>query len=102
MFTNIFAHFPLNRMMKGPKSRSAQSSHHQPDWDSMYEQGEWDYLTKIDELGHYSLLVGYCQYLNPKGKILDIGCGEGLLQQQLRYLPYQSYLGVDVSNVAIA
>lgn len=102
MFAKIFAHFPFKRMIKGAKSGTVKSAYYQPDWDSMYEQGEWDYLTKIDELGHYSLLVGYCQYLNPKGNILDIGCGEGLLQQRLSYLPYQSYVGVDVSSAAIA
>ena len=39
--------------------------------------------------------------MNP-ASILDAGCGEGLLAEKLKILPYKSYLGMDVSREAIA
>ena len=45
--------------------------------------------------------MGYCQHLAP-ANILDAGCGEGLLAEKLKILPYKSYLGMDVSKEAIA
>ena len=58
-------------------------------------------LKEIGELAHYSAIVGYCYYLNKSGTILDIGCGEGILQERLRSLNYSRYVGVDISAKAI-
>lgn len=70
-------------------------------WNDLYASGRWAYLDQLDELSHYSVLVGYCQFFYPKGSILEVGCGEGLLQQRLEVLPYKRYIGVDISSVAI-
>ena len=73
----------------------------QATWDHQYSAGRWSYLEKISELAHYSLIVGYCQYFNKHGRILDVGCGNGVLQQRLSILPYAAYTGIDISQVAI-
>ena len=73
----------------------------QATWDHQYSVGRWSYLEKISELAHYSLLVGYCQHFNKHGRILDVGCGTGVLQQRLSILPYADYTGIDISQVAI-
>ena len=67
--------------------------------DSDYAHGKWDYLRGIAELGRFSVLVGYCRFLKPGGRILEIGCGEGILQERLDR--YSRYVGVDVSAEAI-
>ena len=69
--------------------------------DDEYTRGRWDYLSGLPELERYSVIVGYCQYFFPEGEYLDIGCGEGILQQRLSILPYKKYRGVDFSEVAI-
>jgi 2-polyprenyl-3-methyl-5-hydroxy-6-metoxy-1,4-benzoquinol methylase len=69
--------------------------------DSDYAHGKWDYLRGIDELGRFSILVGYCHFLKPGGRILEIGCGEGILQERLDPARYSRYVGVDVSAEAI-
>ena len=38
----------------------------------------------------------------PHGDILDVGCGDGVLYQRLRCFGYGSYVGIDLSEVAIA
>jgi SAM-dependent methyltransferase len=69
--------------------------------DSDYAHGKWDYLRGLDELGRFSILVGYLHFLKPGGRILEIGCGEGILQERLDPARYARYLGVDISAEAI-
>ena len=69
--------------------------------DSDYAHGKWDYLRGVEELGRFSILVGYCHFLKPGGRILEIGCGEGILQERLDPSRYSRYVGVDVSAEAV-
>lgn len=71
-------------------------------WESAYADGRWDYLRGLDELGHYSLIAGYCQVLKPDGRLLELGCGEGLLLRLLRGDAYREYLGIDLAAAAVA
>jgi len=70
-------------------------------WDKMYNSGEWNYLSGIDELAHYSVIIGYCEFVSPNALILDVGCGEGLLAQRLEPHAHEKYIGIDISNKAI-
>jgi trans-aconitate methyltransferase len=70
-------------------------------WDRQYRTGHWDFLGRLDNLGGLLTVFGYCEYLSPDA-ILDVGCGEGLLANKLKVLPYKQFVGVDVSSAAIA
>lgn len=70
-------------------------------WESCWINGQWDYLRQIDQLAHYSIIAGYVRYFKQEGSILDIGCGEGILQGRLTTQGYSKYVGVDVSDEAI-
>ena len=70
--------------------------------DSEYARGEWDYLRGPSELARFSIVAGYCLHYKPHGSILEIGCGEGLLPERLGPQSYSRYLGVDISDEAIA
>jgi 2-polyprenyl-3-methyl-5-hydroxy-6-metoxy-1,4-benzoquinol methylase len=72
----------------------------QETWDAEYASGSWDYLGSLNELGRYSAIVGYCREFNPRAAVLDIGCGDGILQRLLSPT-YSKYLGVDLSQAAI-
>jgi 2-polyprenyl-3-methyl-5-hydroxy-6-metoxy-1,4-benzoquinol methylase len=69
-------------------------------WDAEYACGSWDYLRSLRELPRYSVIVGYCRHFNPRAAVLDIGCGEGILQRLLSPC-YSKYVGVDLSGAAI-
>ncbi len=56
----------------------------------------------LPELARYSLIAGYIQYLHPNGRVLDIGCGEGLLALRLGPGGYARYLGLDIASTAVA
>lgn len=75
-------------------------------WENQYKSGHWERLENIDELSRYSVITGYYDYylsegiLN-QGNILDVGCGHGILQKKLKRIGYTTYLGLDVSEIAI-
>ena len=71
------------------------------DWEEQYTNGYWEMLQNIREFGHYSIIAGYYQFRNKPRHILDIGCGEGLLQKYLKVHTYSTYLGIDLSEIAI-
>ena len=71
------------------------------EWDRLYRAGHWDYLAALEEVAHYSLIVGYLHYLKRGGAFLDVGCGEGILPQRLGQGAYSRYVGIDFSQVAI-
>jgi SAM-dependent methyltransferase len=70
-------------------------------WDREYRDGAWKYLGTLENLAGLAAVFGYCQFLRP-ATVLDVGCGEGLLAEKLKLLPYGSYLGIDISREAIA
>jgi 2-polyprenyl-3-methyl-5-hydroxy-6-metoxy-1,4-benzoquinol methylase len=70
-------------------------------WEREYASGRWSYLGGIDELAHYSVIVGYYAFLKPGGSVLDVGCGEGILQARLSPHGYCRYLGIDFAAGAI-
>ena len=70
-------------------------------WDREYSTQRWDYLRQLDQLSHYSVIAGYYYFLRPRGTVLDIGCGEGILQEKLSPYQYARYVGVDISSKAV-
>ena len=73
---------------------------HQDVWETQYAAGKWEYLRHPAELGRYALLEGYIKKLGLT-RILDIGCGEGILLEYLWPYAYDLYVGVDVSATAL-
>jgi len=71
-------------------------------WDAQFSDGQWDYMRK--EEARYAAVVDSLAQFGAGGSILDVGCGEGILFQHVRgrSLPYQLYVGVDISEVAVA
>lgn len=69
-------------------------------WDEQYASGAWDYLRSRREAARYALIAGYCRYLSSRAAVMDVGCGEGILQRLL-FPSYSRYVGIDLSGVAI-
>jgi len=70
-------------------------------WDREYKDGQWKYLETIGSIAGLVSILGYCQFLAP-ASLLDVGCGAGVLAGKLKVLPFQSYLGIDISPEAVA
>lgn len=71
------------------------------DWDRMFAEGKWDYLDSSGEAARYALIAGYIHRQPGSVRVLDVGCGTGLLW---RYLDHSRvrYVGTDLSAAAIA
>lgn len=72
------------------------------DWEAQYRAGEWSYLRDLDQGARYSVIAGYVQSLKRDGCLLDVGCGEGVLVERLKGIPYGKFVGIDISAEAIA
>ena len=66
-------------------------------WNTEYAEGGWKWLRNLDELAHHAVLAGYFARLKPGGTLLDVGCGEGVLHEQLRGC-YSQYVGTDFAE----
>lgn len=70
-------------------------------WEREYRADKWQYMHALPELARYSVVVGYVQHLVGRGALLDLGCGQGILQARLGAAGYTRYVGVDISSEAI-
>jgi SAM-dependent methyltransferase len=70
-------------------------------WDLQYRDGHWAFLQDLDQMTRYSVIAGYIQALKPKGRLLDVGCGEGILLDRLGADNYSKFVGIDCAQTAI-
>jgi 2-polyprenyl-3-methyl-5-hydroxy-6-metoxy-1,4-benzoquinol methylase len=59
-------------------------------------------MWSLNELPRFGVVISYCQFFRKGGSILDVGCGEGMLQDRLCKDSYSEYVGVDISQEAIS
>ena len=71
-------------------------------WDAQFSNGQWEYMRK--ETPRYATIIDCIRRYSGAGAILDVGCGQGILFQHVMdaNLPHRRYVGVDISEVAIA
>jgi 2-polyprenyl-3-methyl-5-hydroxy-6-metoxy-1,4-benzoquinol methylase len=67
-------------------------------WDTEFEKGRWDVLDTTADDCVYSRIE---KAVNG-GRILDVGCGSGSTANELAGHSFGEYIGVDISEVAIA
>lgn len=66
-------------------------------WDDQYRRGRWaGIVTERDPL-----TVALVERIAAGGSVIELGCGAGALAAALRPDAYSTYLGVDISEVAI-
>ena len=66
-------------------------------FDQYYRTGQWDYLDK----NHSEEMVRLVEKYARGGRILDMGCGTGILASRLADDSYEYYRGIDASSEAI-
>jgi SAM-dependent methyltransferase len=67
-------------------------------WDSEYRSDKWNFADNTSGDCVYAYLERYAR----KGSILDLGCGSGNTGTELVDSAYTSYIGVDISEEALA
>lgn len=71
-------------------------------WNETYAAGTWDFLSGIGEASRYAVLAGYIRNYAQQGKVLDAGCGQGVLARYLDSSLIRGYTGFDWSDKAIS
>ena len=64
-------------------------------WDERWSDPAFYAEYRLDELAHYSVLVGYVKALNRGTAILDVGCGDGIFRTHLDDAAFSRYVGID-------
>ena len=64
------------------------------DWSREYASGQWDCLNNVRKVAHYAVTAAFIGYFGTTRRILDVACGEGILQRYLRLWIYQRYSGI--------
>lgn len=67
-------------------------------WDKEYSGTKWDFINNTAGDCVYPYLEKYAH----NGNILDLGCGPGNTANELAADVYQTYVGVDISEAALA
>lgn len=71
-------------------------------WDKQYKKGKWENLKSEKESKRYYQIIDYLQkYGASNPSILDIGCGDGVLNERMQNGTYSYFLGLDFSKVSI-
>ena len=71
-------------------------------WNKQYRNGRWNSLKKPIEASRYTTIKDYIStYAKNKPTILDLGSGEGVLNEYLDSDSYAYFLGMDFSKVSI-
>jgi 2-polyprenyl-3-methyl-5-hydroxy-6-metoxy-1,4-benzoquinol methylase len=71
------------------------------EWNREYAEGVWDRLNDAREVAHYAVQAALVSHFSALDRILDVACGEGILQRYLKPWGYGQYLGIDKSQAAI-
>ena len=70
-------------------------------WERMYVLGGWDFLQSSDQRPRHYVISGVIHDRFPQGaKVLDVGCGSGVLYECLRGWR-GSYTGIDIAEPVI-
>ena len=70
-------------------------------WDTEYACGRWEYCREpLENLRYEAILYFIAKYFDGCA-ILEVGCGEGILQERMPRGSYSKFLGIDISKVAI-
>jgi 2-polyprenyl-6-hydroxyphenyl methylase/3-demethylubiquinone-9 3-methyltransferase len=67
-------------------------------WNGEYAGGRWKHCENTQEDPVYRFIEKYAR----QGRILDLGCGAGNTGNELPVDAYSAYVGVDISDVAVA
>lgn len=84
-------------VLRGLLQRYGPSVLKQALWDREFARGKWDCLERMGSDPIYPHLEQHAQ----RGSILDLGCGPGTTANELSPAVYQTYTGVDISEVAL-
>lgn len=71
------------------------------DIEAHYASGAFDYFADLEEMPRYGILLGYLTFFCQRPRIIDVGCGAGLLRRRIGTVDFEAYLGIDPAPSSI-
>lgn len=71
-------------------------------WNKQYRSGSWEVLKSPVEIARFQTVANWVHKLGQHGVVLEVGCGAGLLEKNMRATWYRRFVGIDISSVAIS
>ena len=87
----------FQNILRALKQRWGASETKTKMWDQEYAGGRWDHCERTPGAYVYECVEKYCR----QGSVLDLGCGSGNTGNELNAGRYGSYVGMDISAVAV-
>ena len=88
-----------DRLWRAPRGLGRPIS--STEWNRDFAAGNWNYLSNLSETSRYAIIHNYAVRLISPARILDIGCGTGVLRSFFAENEIASYVGLDISSEAI-
>jgi trans-aconitate methyltransferase len=79
----------------------ADAKQERVEWEAEYQRGLWSRLQGSQEYARYRLVSGFIQPDAKPIKLLDVGCGEGVILKHLDLGRIEQYTGVDLAQAAL-
>lgn len=71
-------------------------------WNKQYRKGKWDYLSNERESVRYAKIIEYIKnYAVENPTIMDLGAGDGVLNERLDANDYKTFTNIDYSSASI-
>lgn len=71
-------------------------------WNKQYRSGRWESLkSELEAKRYFQLIDQMKEFASPNPSILDIGCGDGVLNERMGDYLFRNFVGVDFSSVSI-
>lgn len=99
MLVRKFINAIYDRFLRAPRGLGRPIS--AKTWDIDFSLGNWEYLADLSEASRYAIIHNYAVALVSPARILDIGCGAGILRSYFDEKDVVSYVGLDLSIEAI-
>lgn len=71
-------------------------------WEQQYRSGRWSYLAGSEEFARYAIIAAHACRGGREGlRVLDVGCGEGVLLKHFDLAKIAKYTGLDLAQSAL-
>src|SRR3989442_5532893 len=87
----------MKNILRGARQRWGTAQMKAGLWNREFANGSWDLIESTSG----DPIYGFIEKYSHGGSILDLGCGSGNTGCELNADKYSSYLGVDISDVAL-
>lgn len=70
-------------------------------WEQEYRAGKWETLSQTPDFARYKIVAGFIHSFGDSIRLLDVGCGHGLMLQHLELSEIAKFTGLDIAESAL-